>query len=210
MELYSVCKTTGGFTEAAKLVRLHRGRHNACWAGSSYPEVVEGLWSAGCLWQGCWVPTQRLCWLVSLCLHVKLKRQLPYCLYMQRISYAKLTAILFVLAPSATSMKWTESASQTTCPLNRMCCDLESKQLVSLKSSSPAKSCTSGESLGSWLNLTTPWFTGTYWDFSDFLRETGCLMWVAKGQRERSGSTVSRVWLASSFAERSAHTTWCL
>lgn len=75
-------------------------------------------------------------------------------------------------------MKWTESASQTTSPLSRMCCDLESKQLVSLKNSSPAKSCTSGKSQGApeqksdsiknWLHLDTQ-ETLTDWLCCDFL-----------------------------------------
>lgn len=65
--------------------------------------------------------------------------------------------LLFVLRSSATSMKWTESASRTIFPLSRMYCDPESKQLVSLKNSFPAKSCTSGEYI---LNLTKTLYLG--------------------------------------------------
>lgn len=42
---------------------------------------------------------------------------------------------------------WTESQSLITCRTSRMCCVLESRQLVSSRSSSPAKSCISGEGM---------------------------------------------------------------
>lgn len=47
---------------------------------------------------------------------------------------------------TATWVKWTESANQTTSPPSRTCWDLESRLLVSLRSSSPAKSSTLGVS----------------------------------------------------------------
>uniref|UniRef100_A0A0E9SH33 Uncharacterized protein n=1 Tax=Anguilla anguilla TaxID=7936 RepID=A0A0E9SH33_ANGAN len=60
-------------------------------------------------------------------------------------------------------MSWTGSPSRTICPLNRMCCALESRPPVSSRSSSPARSSTSG-----------------------------CSTWVDRGQSGRSGSTASK------------------
>lgn len=147
----SVCMKTGGCTEAAELVGLHRGRHNASWAVQCHPEAVERFWCTGRVRQSCWVPTERLCWLVSawtwlgVILHI---RQLAYSRcrkgFLQGCHILKPNFWTVCLQSTATSMKWTESANQTTSPLSRTCCDLESKQLVSLKNSSPAKSCTSG------------------------------------------------------------------
>lgn len=65
----SVCmKTTGECTEAAEFVGLHWRRNNACRAGWCHHEAVERHWLAGRLRQSCWVPTERLCWLVGSCL----------------------------------------------------------------------------------------------------------------------------------------------
>ena len=157
MDLCSVwCETTGGCTEAAELVRLHWRRHDALWAGWRHQEAVGWLRRAGQLWESCWVPAERLCWLVSPHLSLGLMEELGGGVTFRTKEAASLSFIhqsgfiseawlRFVLPLSATSMKWRESASQTTSPPSRMCCDLESKQLVSSKNSSPAKSCTSGE-----------------------------------------------------------------
>lgn len=154
MDLCSVWyETTGRCTEAAELVRLHWRRHDALWAGWRHQEAVGWLRRAGQLWESCWVPAERLCWLVSPHLPLGLMEGVTFrtkeaasLSFIHQRGFISETWLLFVLPSSATSTKWRESASQNTSPLSRTCCDLESKQPVSSKNSSPAKSCTSGES----------------------------------------------------------------
>lgn len=68
--LVCVDDTAGGWTEAAELGGLHWGRHNAAGAERHHQEAVERLRRAGRLRQSCWVPTQRLGWIVSSCWEV--------------------------------------------------------------------------------------------------------------------------------------------
>lgn len=61
------------------------------------------------------------------------------------------------LSSTATWAKWTESANPTTSLLSRMCWDLESRLLVSLRKISPAKSSTSGVSTSTVVHICSNW-----------------------------------------------------
>lgn len=56
---------------------------------------------------------------------------------------------------TVTWVTWTESVVLITSQQSRMCYDLVSKPLVSLKNNFPAKSCTLGEPLNSWAVIPT-------------------------------------------------------